>query len=44
MLRGSTALTVERRNAKIGFGAVELGLQTMQKLAHHLGSHEHHSR
>lgn len=29
--------TVERRDAVIGFGAVELGLQTMQKLAHHLG-------
>jgi len=29
--------TVEQRDAKIGFGAVELGLQTMQKLAHHLG-------
>lgn len=29
--------TVEQRNAGIGFGAVELGLQTMQKLAHHLG-------
>src|SRR3954452_396895 len=29
--------TVERRKATIGFGAVELGLQTMQKLAHHLG-------
>jgi uncharacterized protein YndB with AHSA1/START domain len=28
--------TVEQRNATIGFGAVELGLQTMQKLAHHL--------
>jgi uncharacterized protein YndB with AHSA1/START domain len=30
--------TVEQRDAKIGFGAVELGLQTMQKLAHHLGA------
>lgn len=30
--------TVEQRDAKIGFGAVELGLQTMQKLARHLGS------
>ena len=29
--------TVELREAKIGFGAVELGLQTMQKLARHLG-------
>jgi uncharacterized protein YndB with AHSA1/START domain len=29
--------TVERRAAGIGFGAVELGLQTMQKLARHLG-------
>ena len=29
--------TVEQRNAKIGFGAVELGLQTMDKLARHLG-------
>ncbi|MGN6694637.1 MAG: SRPBCC family protein [Aquihabitans sp.] len=29
--------TVEQRTAAIGFGAVELGLQTMQKLAHHLG-------
>ena len=29
--------TVEQRIAGIGFGAVELGLQTMQKLAHHLG-------
>jgi uncharacterized protein YndB with AHSA1/START domain len=29
--------TVEQRHATIGFGAVELGLQTMQKLAHHLG-------
>jgi uncharacterized protein YndB with AHSA1/START domain len=29
--------TVEQRNAGIGFGAVELGLQTMQKLALHLG-------
>ena len=28
--------TVEQRNATIGFGAVELGLQTMQKLAHYL--------
>ncbi|MBI5088139.1 MAG: SRPBCC domain-containing protein [Actinobacteria bacterium] len=28
--------TVEQRRAAIGFGAVELGLQTMQKLAHHL--------
>ncbi len=30
--------TVEQRNAGIGFGAVELGLQTMQKLADHLGA------
>jgi uncharacterized protein YndB with AHSA1/START domain len=29
--------TVEQRVATIGFGAVELGLQTLQKLAHHLG-------
>jgi uncharacterized protein YndB with AHSA1/START domain len=29
--------TVEQRNAGIGFGAVELGQQTMQKLARHLG-------
>ena len=29
--------TVEQRDAGIGFGAVELGLQTMHKLAHHLG-------
>ena len=29
--------TVEQRDAGIGFGAVELGLQTLQKLAHHLG-------
>lgn len=29
--------TVEQRDATIGFGAVELGLQTMQKLARHLG-------
>lgn len=29
--------TVEQRLAGIGFGAVELGLQTMQKLADHLG-------
>ena len=29
--------TVEQRDAGIGFGAVELGLQTMQKLADHLG-------
>lgn len=28
--------TVEQRNAGVGFGAVELGLQTMDKLAHHL--------
>jgi len=32
--------TVEQRDAKLGFGAVELGLQTMQKLARHLGSTE----
>jgi len=30
--------TVEQRAATIGFGAVELGLQTMNKLARHLGS------
>jgi uncharacterized protein YndB with AHSA1/START domain len=29
--------TVEQRDAAIGFGAVELGLQTMNKLARHLG-------
>lgn len=29
--------TVEQREAVIGFGAVELGLQTMAKLARHLG-------
>jgi len=29
--------TVEQRAAGIGFGAVELGLQTLQKLARHLG-------
>lgn len=29
--------TVEQRAAVIGFGAVELGLQTMKKLARHLG-------
>ncbi|MEZ4316878.1 MAG: SRPBCC domain-containing protein [Myxococcota bacterium] len=29
--------TAERRRVVIGFGAVELGLQTMQKLAQHLG-------
>ena len=29
--------TVEQRDAGVGFGAVELGLQTMQKLARHLG-------
>ena len=29
--------TVEQRDAGIGFGAVELGLQTMDKLARHLG-------
>jgi uncharacterized protein YndB with AHSA1/START domain len=28
--------TVEQRNAGIGFGAVELGLQTLDKLARHL--------
>ena len=28
--------TAEQRSAAIGFGAVELGLQTLQKLAHHL--------
>jgi uncharacterized protein YndB with AHSA1/START domain len=30
--------TAEQRAATIGFGAVELGLQTMQKLARHLGA------
>lgn len=29
--------TVEQRDAGVAFGAVELGLQTMNKLAHHLG-------
>jgi uncharacterized protein YndB with AHSA1/START domain len=29
--------TAEQRDGAIGFGAVELGLQTMQKLARHLG-------
>ena len=29
--------TAERRAAVIGFGAVELGLQTLRKLARHLG-------
>jgi uncharacterized protein YndB with AHSA1/START domain len=29
--------TVQQRNAGIGFGAVELGMQTMDKLARHLG-------
>ena len=29
--------TAERRAAVIGFGAVELGMQTMDKLARHLG-------
>jgi uncharacterized protein YndB with AHSA1/START domain len=29
--------TVEQRRAGIGFGAVELGLQTLDKLARHLG-------
>ena len=29
--------TAEQRAAGIGFGAVELGLQTLRKLAHHLG-------
>jgi uncharacterized protein YndB with AHSA1/START domain len=28
--------TVEQRDAGIAFGAVELGLQTLRKLAHHL--------
>lgn len=30
--------TAEQRAAVIGFGAVELGQQTMRKLAHHLGA------
>ena len=30
--------TAEQRTAGIGFGAVELGLQTMDKLARHLGA------
>jgi uncharacterized protein YndB with AHSA1/START domain len=41
---GKTVLTlrqlhpsVEQREAKLGFGAVELGLQTLNKLARHLG-------
>jgi uncharacterized protein YndB with AHSA1/START domain len=41
---GKTVLTLRQlhptagyRSAAIGFGAVELGLQTMDKLAHHLG-------
>ena len=41
---GKTVLTLrqlhpspEQRKAKIAFGAVELGLQTMRKLEHHLG-------
>lgn len=41
---GKTALTlrqlhptVAQREAVIGFGAVELGLKTLQKLARHLG-------
>ena len=29
--------TVEQRNAVVGFGAVELGLQTLQKLDRHAG-------
>ena len=29
--------TAEQRDATVGFGAVELGLQTMNKLARHLG-------
>jgi uncharacterized protein YndB with AHSA1/START domain len=29
--------TVEQRHEKLGFGAVELGLQTLNKLARHLG-------
>jgi uncharacterized protein YndB with AHSA1/START domain len=29
--------TAEQRDEKVGFGAVELGLQTMDKLARHLG-------
>jgi len=28
--------TVEQRAVKVGFGAVELGLQTLQKLARHV--------
>jgi len=36
--------TVDQRNAGIGFGAVEQGLQTMQKLANFLGSTEFHGR
>jgi hypothetical protein len=30
--------TVEQRDAELGFGAVELGRQTMDKLAGHLGA------
>ncbi|MBV8561185.1 MAG: ATPase, partial [Acidimicrobiia bacterium] len=29
--------TAEQRETKLGFGAVELGLQTLNKLARHLG-------
>jgi hypothetical protein len=29
--------TKEQRDASIGFGAVELGYQTLDKLARHLG-------
>ena len=36
--------TVEQRDAGIGFGAVELGLQTMQKLARHLGRRRWHGQ
>jgi uncharacterized protein YndB with AHSA1/START domain len=31
--------TAELRDQKVGFGAVELGLQTLQKLAQHLAAH-----
>lgn len=30
--------TVEQRRAKIGFGAVELGFQTLDKLAEHVAA------
>jgi uncharacterized protein YndB with AHSA1/START domain len=36
--------TAEQRDAGVGFGAVELGLQTLDKLARHLGAPEAHDR